>query len=245
MADVKVTGNVPTSLGGLVGVSSVKADRSAAAALGIAKKMNGVFPLAVCTLQADEIMANATTAGPPPPYPAEVIKSDKKWGDAALCAPPKKNAGSGNWGWLDCGNGVSAQDLKNYIKNGCHTSLLTLNGSPPSSIIEGAPGNKGNANGIETELKAALDQVYAFPVYTTIGDNGSGAKYTITGFIQLKICAAAGQTGTCYDSAKPVGDDDLQVRFVDYVPMGQINTLCGIGGASCPAFNSYVTSLIK
>ena len=113
----------------------------------------------------------------------------------------------------------------------------------PLQTIDGTPGNKVNANGLQTALQAALDQVYAFPVYTTIAGNGSNAEYTITGFIQLKICAAGGQTGACYDNTKPVGGDDVQVRYVAYVPVGQINTLCGIGGVSCPAFNSYVTSL--
>ena len=115
---------------GLVGVSSIKADRSASAALGVAKKLNGVFPLAICTLQADEIMANATAAGAP--YPAEVIKSDKVWGVGSLC-PPQNGNGSGNWGWLDCGSGVSVPALVNSITTGCNTSSLVLNGSPPST----------------------------------------------------------------------------------------------------------------
>ena len=241
-ADVAVRRNVPTSFGGLVGVSSIKADRNAAAALGIAKKVTGVFPMAICTLQAEEIVNHAAASGEP--YPAEVIKSDKVWGSGALCQPQQGN-GSGNWGWLDCGNGVSVPDLVNYINSGCNASLVLSGSNPPTTTIDGTPGNKVNASGLQSALLAALDKVYAFPVYTTISGQGSGTEYTITGFIQLKLCAGAGKTGTCYDNTVPMGSDDLQVRYVAYVPVGQINALCGIGGASCPSFNSYVTNLIQ
>ena len=125
-ATVTVTRDVPTTLGGMVGVSSLRSSKDASAALGVARQVDGIFPLGICENEANEIVANATAANALGlPYPIEKIDVDKVW--KADCSI---GGGSGNWGWLNCGSGVSAVDIGMYISQGCKADL-TLSGTPP------------------------------------------------------------------------------------------------------------------
>jgi Flp pilus assembly protein TadG len=229
-ATVNVTRDVPTTLGRLVGVPTLTAARSGSAALGVAGKVSGVFPLAVCYLEANTIASDATNAAaasPPQPYPIETILASKVWA-GAQCSPPNHD-GSGNWGWLDCGNGVSAPGLGKSISEGCKSDL-TLTGTPASVQADGAPGNKINSNNVQGPLDAVLGKVFAFPVYNAITGHGSGTQYTIIGFIELKILS--------YTT-----DGDFKVQYVSYSPGGTIDDLCGIGGLQCTTYNAWATGL--
>jgi hypothetical protein len=230
-ATVNVTRAVPTTLGQMVGVPSVVASRSGSAALGVAGKVSGVFPLAVCYLEANTIATDATNAAaasPPQPYPIETILASKVWGTGSPCNPPH-GAGSGNWGWLDCGNGVSAPGLGKSISEGCKSDL-TLSGTPAQALADGTPGNKINSNNVQGPLDAVLGKVFAFPVYNAISGHGSGTQYTIIGFIELKILS--------YTT-----DGDFKVQYVSYSPGGTIDDLCGIGGLQCTTYNAWATGL--
>ncbi|WP_143056271.1 Tad domain-containing protein [Pedococcus cremeus] len=224
-ATVRVQRDVPTSLGRMVGVSSVHADKDGSAALGVARQVSGVFPLAICKAEADEIANNATLAGSP--YPIETIAVDKVWN--ADCSAGSN--GSGNWGWLNCGDGLSATDIGSYISNGCKADL-TLTGTPPTLTVNGAPGNKINSGNVAGPLSAVLGKTYAFPVYNKISGNGANTNYTIIAFIQLKLIS--------YD-----GDGNIKVQYVSYSPVGDINNLCGIGNIQCTAYNAWATGLVN
>ncbi|MGO4602327.1 hypothetical protein [Terrabacter sp. 2YAF2] len=226
-ATVTVTRAVPTSLGQIVGIPSVTASRDGSAALGVANRVNGVFPFAICNMQAQAIASDATSdAANGLPYRTETIASDKVWN--AACSTGN---GSGNWGWLACGNGVSVPDIAKSISQGC-LSDLTLAGTPPHVAADGAPGNKINSNNITSALDAALGRVFAYPVYDAIDGHGANTTYNIMGFIELKLL---GYTK----------DGDFQMQYVAYSPGGNINDLCGIGIVQCTAYNAWATGLRK
>lgn len=225
-ATVTVERDVPTMLARVAGVDTVKASRNASAALGVAQDVNGVFPLGVCNKEADAIAAEAaaaSTAGLP--YPTHTIDVTKVWN--ADCSAG--SAGSGNWGWLDCGEGLSAVAIGGYIANGCDTSL-TLQGSPASVTVGGAPGNKINSANVSGPFDAALGNVYALPVYDKITGHGSTTDYRIVGFIQLKMIG--------YDT-----DGNVDVQYVSDSPVGDVDSLCGIGSITCTAYNAWSIGL--
>lgn len=218
-ATVTVQRDVPTTLGKLAGVDSIRASRNAKAGLGVAQGVAGVFPLAICEDQADAIIANATGS----PYPLETIDVNKVW--KADCSTKK---GSGNWGWLECG-GNGTPTLVDAILNGCDIDL-TLTGDPPTATVDGTPGNKINAGPVRTALDSVKGRVFPFPVYDKITGNGAGTAYRVIGFINL--------TFVNHDK-----DGNITVRYVSYTPVGELNPACGIGAGSCTAYNAYVSGL--
>ena len=59
---VTVQRDVPTTLGRLAGINSIKATRQASAGLSVVGSMNGgAFPLTICDDQARAIMSRATS----------------------------------------------------------------------------------------------------------------------------------------------------------------------------------------
>ena len=217
---VTVQRDVPTTLGRLAGVNTVKASRQASAGLGVSGVVKGgAFPLTICDEQAKAIMSRAITS----PYPVELIDVDKVW--KADCS--SKN-GSGNWGWLDCG-GNGTPILADAIVNGCNIDI-TLAGSPPTITLDGTPGNKINAGPARTALESVKGETFAFPVFDKVTGNGAGTQYRIVGFINLKFI----------DFDK---DGMIQVQYVSYSPAGSINPACGLGGSLCTPFNAYVIGL--
>jgi Flp pilus assembly protein TadG len=241
-AEVGVAKTVQSTFGGLAGVSSLRVDRISQADLGIAQKVGGLKPVGVCSLQAQDIMTHATAdAAAGLPYRAELIALDKIWQSTQSC---DGSGGSGNWGWLDCGQGNGANDLGDALKDGC-PNALTLNATtPPSVTISGTPGNKGNSSHVRGAMAAILDDEATLPVYDTYAGNGNNATYRVIGFLTVKICGFDSSIrGTCYDSAVGMGSNEIQVRYVSYSPLGQLGNTCGIG-ATC-AYNSYVTKLVR
>lgn len=218
-ATVTVQRDVPTTLGRLAGVRSVKATRKANAGVGPAKNVVGAFPLAICEEQADAIIANATSS----PYPIETIDVTKVW--KADCS---SKSGSGNWGWVECGgNGIPT--LVDAILDRCDIDL-TLTGTPPTVSVGGTPGNRINAGPVRTALDSVKGKVFPFPVYDQITGNGAGTAYRVIGFINL----------TFIDFDK---DGNIQVQYVGYSPVGELNPDCGIGSVNCSAYNAYVIGL--
>lgn len=243
-ASVQVSKTIPVSLGGIVGVHDLAVNRVAKAALGVANSVTGVRPFGVCTWEAQHIVANAEAAkAAGQPYPAEVISPDKVWKDSSgnnqSC---DGSGGSGNWGWLDLGQGNGAKDLGDLIKNGSSTPM-TVGGSGLN--IDGTPGNKGNSNNVSDAWKAIMDSTFPLPVYDSFSGNGSSVKYHIVGFISVQVCAYNKRDvkGTCDDPSLSMTGDDIEVRFAGYTPIGSISGICGIG-LTC-ANDTYVTRLVK
>jgi hypothetical protein len=71
--------------------------------------------------------------------------------------------------------------------------------------------------------------------------------YTVSGFLTVQLCGFDSNIeGACFDPTVPMGDNEMQVRFVSYTTAGNLdgNNLCAIGDSSC-AFDSYVTKLVS
>jgi Flp pilus assembly protein TadG len=218
--NVTVQRDVPTTLGKLAGINSVKATRNAGAGLSVVGSMKGgAFPLTICDEQAKAIISRAVSS----PYPIEVIDVDKVW--KADCSG--KNGGSGNWGWLDCG-GNGTPGLVDAILDGCDLDL-TLTGNPPTITVDGQPGNKINAGQLQGALDTVKGQTFAFPVYDKVTGNGSGTQYRVVGFINLKFID--------YDK-----DGNITVQYDSYSPVSSLSSTCGIGG-SCASFGSLAIGL--
>jgi len=242
--NVAVKRTISTSLGRIIGVNSLDVNRNATADLGVANDVAGLRPVGVCTYQAQQIVTDAEAdkaAGNP--YRAEIIGLTKVWQGNKTCDGA---GGSGNWGWLDLGQGNGANALGDAIASGAPTTLgLTVNPSPsPASVqLGGNPGNKGNSANIHSGFTAIMDKTVVLPVYNTYADNGSNATYQVIGFLSVKVCGYDNIHGSCYDSTQPTGTNDIQVRFASYSPVGTIDDVCGIG--TICSNDTYVTRLVK
>jgi Flp pilus assembly protein TadG len=258
-ASVSVAYPVKSILGGFAGFSSYTLNRQATAVLGAVNGVTGFLPVALCTNQAQSVVADATADVPArgTTYRHELVNLTKVWPTGTPCA----SGGSGNWGWLDC-QGNSAPSVAYGIQHGC-PDTITLNTatSPPSFIASGTPGDKFNAGPVDTAMGSVMDQVRVVPVYSSVTASGNNASYTIIGFLSVRICGSKSNsktnTGDCYvtsdplavTASNPTGDvtlvsNSLQVQFVDYTPVSDISSLCGLGTITCQ-FNVTKTQLIK
>lgn len=242
-ARVMVSHSSQTYLGNLAGVAEIDFDREAVANLGVANEVGGVLPLALCVHQAQEIMDHAEidrAAGLP--YRAETIRVDRVWTAPNLCR--SSTGASGNWGWLDLGQGNGASALGELIRTG-HGATIDLTG--PTYSLNGTPGSKENSGPVKTGMEMRMDQRVTMPVYDRYDEDLSGqnAMYNIIGFISVQLCGYdnGSKRGTCFDSTIPGYPNDLQVRYVDFSPAGSIGDICGL--ADPCAFNAYVTALTE
>ena len=241
---VKVNRNINPILGQVAGVSTMHIDRTAVAALGVANGVSGLEPIGLCTNQATAIIKqHAADAFTATPDRAQLTQETKVWGGGAQC---DGGGGSGNWGWLKFpGMGNGSGELGDMIISGYggHLTLDTTK-NPPSYQVGAVPGNRGNNAHTHDAMQKIMDKTVTFPVYSTVTGNGNNTTYTVVGFLSLKMCGYD-QTirGTCYDPTVPMGSNDMQIRYIDYAPAGQLSKFCGIG-ATC-AFNAYVTKLLQ
>lgn len=242
VATVQVNKVVPTSFGRLVGVNNLNVGRASQAAMGVAYKVTGFRPIGICKYQAQDIISHATQdAANGVPYRGELISLTKVWNGSDTCDGA---GGSGNWGWLDCGQGNGASALGAVLASGC-TSTLTLDTSttPPSTVINGSPGNSANNTPVHTGMATIMDDVVDVPVYDTYTGTGQNATFRVIGFLSVKMCGYDVTTrGACYDPAVPMSGNDLQVRYAAYRPLGQLGGTCQIG-QPC-AYNALVTKLV-
>lgn len=222
--DVTVSRDVPTTFGGLAGVRSVRAEKSATAGLSGSVRTGGVFPLAICDQQADAIRAAAVNG---PPYLPTTIETDKVWQPGCGSAG---NGGSGNWGWLDCdpahGNGQPA--LIAAIADGCPVPFV-LTGTPATTSVDGTPGNRFNPQ-VSGAVTAATGRTYAFPVYDRVSGQGNNTSYRVVGFLSLTI--------------EGVDAREIRVSYAAWTPVGEFTSLCGLGASSCTTYSATATGLI-
>ena len=217
--------------------------RTALAALGVANGVHSLAPIGLCFKQANAIIEkHKADLAAGRPESAQLVPQVKVWAGPTQCG----TGGSGNWGWLDLGQGTgSASALGDLITSGADPGALTLDPTtnPPSYPIGGVPGNKANSAHTRTAVQTIMDTTQTLPVYSAVTDNGGNAVYTVYGFLSVKLCGFDKTTrGDCYDLAVPMGNNDLQIRYVDFTPAGDFGKLCDIG-SSC-AFNGYVTKLL-
>jgi len=241
---VAVNRAVNPIFGKVLNASAMQISRQAVAALGVANDVTGLLPITVCTNQANAIMArHAADVLAGLADGAQLVPLNKVWASGTSC---DGGGGSGNWGWLDFGKGVNVPDLVDYI-SGAYPAKITI----PLPPMDGTPGNKGNSSQVVDAMQALIDlnKVVTLPVYSTVSGSGANTKYAIVGFLSVKVCgyrdnSKEATSTTCYDSTAGVKltDNTMQIRYVDYVPVGQIGTVCAIGG-TC-AYNAYVTKLL-
>jgi Flp pilus assembly protein TadG len=221
-------------LGQMAGASAMNLTRQATAALGVIKGVPNVLPIALCINQAQGIIAHKVGA--------QEVPLNKVWPSAtSQCG----TGGAGNWGWLDLGYGVTPGDLADYV-NGLHPYTLT----PPVPPMDGASGDKGNANAVADAMQTIMDKNVLLPVYSTVTGGGNNAVYTIVGFIAVQICGYMSNNkqalGSCYDSTTPgvqLTGTDMQLRYSSYTPVGEIGEVCKLG--SLCAENAYLTKLLS
>lgn len=239
---VKVNRTISPILGSVLGASPMHIDRTAVAALGVVNEVRGLSPIALCTNQANAIVAaHVADAAVPRADRAQLVAAQKVWGSGSQCGAAD---GSGNWGWLDFGQGNGESALGAMITSS-YSGTLTLNPTaPPSYSMDGTPGNRANGNPVHGGMSTIMDKTVTFPVYSTVTGNGANAHYTVIGFLSVKLCGYDITTrGACYDDTVPMASNDMQIRYVDYTPSGQLGKLCDIG-APC-AYNAYVTKLLS
>jgi Flp pilus assembly protein TadG len=233
-AKVVVNRTMTPILGQMAGASAMNLTRQATAALGVIKGVPNVLPIALCINQAQDIMDHKVGA--------QEVPLNKVWPSAtSQCGTD----GAGNWGWLDLGYGVTPGDLADYV-NGLHPYTLT----PPVPPMNGASGDKGNANAVAAAMQTIMDKNVLLPVYSTVTGTGGNAVYTIVGFIAVQICGYMSNNkqalGLCYDSTTPgvqLTGTDMQLRYSSYIPVGEIGEVCALG-SSC-AENAYITKLLS
>ena len=223
-------------LGGVLGASPINVGQKAVAALGVANKVKSL-PITICTNEAKAII----TAAEKSPDVAQLVPLDKVWTGGASCDP---GGGSGNWGWLNFGKGVSVPDLVDYI-TGTYPSTLTL----PIPPIGGTPGNKGNSSQVVDAMNTVMNTVVNLPVYSTVSGSGANTKYSIIGFLSVKMCGFSSNskqaTGECYDAKTPgvqLTGNDIQIRAAKFIDAASIKEDCAISSAC--SFNDFVTKLI-
>lgn len=258
-ATVSVGKSVKTIFGGVFGVSSINIARVSAAALGAANDVRGLIPIAICTYEAQAIIANAMADVPArsATYRHEIVPLNKVWDGGRQCGTD----GEGNWGWLYCTDNNGVPDLSKGIQNGCPGALrLDTSTTPASYVADGTPGDKGSSNPVTTAMQSIMDKTVTLPVYNNVTGPGANATYTVIGFLSVRMCAYDNNnnhtvSGACYVTTDPlvssepdnvvVTKNTIQVQYVGYEPLvGQVNPYCAIGDTTC-AFNSYVTGLIR
>lgn len=258
-AAVSVTYPTKSILGGFAGFSGYTLNRQATAVLGAVNGVTGFLPLALCTNQAQAVVSDAMSDVPArsTTYRHELVNLTKVWPTGTPCA----NGGSGNWGWLDC-QGNNANSIANGILNGCpDTITLDPSTTPPSFIASGTPGDKLNSGPVDNAMAAIMGQVRVVPVYSSVSSQGNNASYTIIGFLSVRLCGNQANnktnTGACYVTTDPLAvtatnptgnvalvSDSLQIQYVDYTPVSDISSLCGLGTVTCQ-FNVTKTQLVK
>jgi len=248
-ATVSVQDSQTTGLGHLANVSSIPLQRVASAALGRLKDVVGVEPLGICLYQAKQIMNDALAAGKNDEgdYPAALISPTKVWGANSDCNGDK-NDGSGNWGWLDLGQGNGNKQLSDVIEEG-YDGKLTLSGgyfTVGGQPVTGSPGNKGNSSNVDSAFTAIMDKVVTLPIYDSFSGNGSNTTFHILAFMTVQICGwGASIRGSCYDTDPSVAASaqDLQLRYVGWTAEGDLDPSGKLGDPN--AFDSYTTALVR
>jgi Flp pilus assembly protein TadG len=258
-AVVSVTYPVKSILGGFAGFSGYTLNRQATAVLGAVNGVSGFLPIALCTNQAQAVINDATVDVPArsTTYRHELVNLNKVWPTGTPCA----NGGAGNWGWLDC-QGNSANSIADGIQNGCpETITLTSSTNPPSFTASGTPGDKLNAGPVDQAMATVMDKIRVVPVYNSVTSNGNNATYTIIGFLSVRLCGNEANhktnTGACYVTTDPLAvtasnpsgnvalvSNSLQIQYVDYTPVADISTLCGLGTVTCQ-YNVTATQLVR
>jgi Flp pilus assembly protein TadG len=212
--------------GGLYGYSSYALNKSARVVVGPPASVVGVRPFGLCD-------ANAAIQNSQPDAYLNLNFDNEDLGCGTA---------SGNFGTLDIRypavNGSPGSLVDDWVRYGYDGSLpttapLTVNGSP------GIP-----ASNLADDFQAILGTPIVLPTYDVRSGNGSNSVYNITGFVEVKVCgvkltSGSGSlaTGSCFQSSSATtGNNDrfIQLQFVRFIPIGQLDLTCQIAAACDP-----------
>ena len=136
-----VTKKQARNFGKAVGAAPITLTRTSVADLGVRNNPSGVMPIGLCQYQANTIINHAASdalAGLP--HRTELITLSKVWTGNQTCDGVD---GSGNWGWLDLGQGNGANALGDLIAAGGTTAEVTVTGNPPDPGAQRDAGQQG------------------------------------------------------------------------------------------------------
>lgn len=173
----------PTFFGGVLGADGIALREDARAVVGVGLP-RGLRPFAICGQDAQDLASADSQA-----QTLVFVKGDEACGGGGA---------AGNWGLLDFdGTGGGRGSGKD-----CDSASAMLNcwikegyaGTLPNPAIVGA--QTGAFGGLGDEMSAILGKEIPLPVYSSVSGNGDNAKYVVTGYIFVEICAYDFQSST-------------------------------------------------
>lgn len=209
--------NSPVYFGQVMGFDDIPIGQAAKSAVAPAGSIIGLRPFAIC--QAD---ANKLKAQPGVSYNVSVDNADLGCLSAA-----------GNWGVMDFDGGSNpAGDTEKWVRDGYDGPISVA----PPVFIDGDPGFPSPGK-LKDAMTSILDDEIVLPVFDQVTGTGANSKFRLTGFISVQLCAFAfnnkGGLGSCYTNLSPAPGDYLQLRFKRFIPIGELNTSCTLGTATC------------
>jgi Flp pilus assembly protein TadG len=213
----------PSFFGGILGRSSVPVTRSASVIVGPLGTVVGLRPFAICEAVADLVRATPGTT-----FVVPVTQADAGCGTAP-----------GNWAMMDFdGGNNSTGDSATWTATGYPYPVQT----DPPLLINGDPGFNVNAIQSEMDTMFAIDDI-VLPVYNSVIGTGNNSQFNIVGFISVTPCRykinsktgpaiAAVNPGCAALPASPPSDY-LQLKYSDYVPIGDVSLTCALGNDLC------------
>jgi Flp pilus assembly protein TadG len=219
---VKVAGAQasPSFFGSIFGQTSVPVSRNARAIVGPMGTVVGLRPFAICDKAADYIAAT----------PGSVFTYSFDNADLGC------SYAAGNWGVLDFDGGSNPTgDIINWILNGYNGPIVD---SPPI-YLNGDPGapNPGTFQSAMDTMMTLGDIV--LPVFSNVTGTGNSSQFQISGFISVTPCGwkfnnKSGTNPACFVTpTAPVPNDYLQMKFSEFIPIGQLNLTCKLGDDTC------------
>ncbi|HZJ06955.1 MAG TPA: pilus assembly protein TadG-related protein [Nocardioidaceae bacterium] len=213
----------PGFFGGIFGAGDIGLTQTATAVVGPAGTVLGMRPFAVCEAVAD--LRNTA--------PTTVVTIDFDNADVGC------GTASGNFGTLDIEGGTGSpgtSEVREWIEDGYPDPVSTI---PPFSF-EGRTGTP--SNDYSDQFEGILDDPIVLPVYDVRSGSGSNAIYNITGFVSVQVCAvklgpSSLLAGDCIETNAITADSSkrfLQFRFIQFIPVGELNTTCELNSACDP-----------
>lgn len=248
MVMVRVAGaeTSPNFFGGVAGpehTDGIDLTASATAAVGPAKSVVGLRPIAICQYYADMLMAEPETSH-------NVIYSV---GGAKTPGEPCETA-PGAWGLLDLdgAKGGGTNDVEDRLSGGFNESVglaedVFEGGCPEEAECLLSEQGAAGASLDEAMTDLLAEESFVVPVYDEVVKDGGNVLYHITGFLSLQLCGwdftkkspadTPNPTGACWDQyadPDPGGDSWMQVQFKGSVTIGEIDMSGGCGlGTDC------------
>lgn len=213
----------PGFFGAVFGADDFDLTASAKAVVGPAASIVGLRPFAICESVADLRHS----------VPGTVVTLDFDNADAGC------GTASGNFGLLDIAGGGGSPGtpvVRGWIEDGYGDPVPAV----PPFVFEGRTGTPSTS--YSDQFAAILDEPIVVPVYDTRTGHGSGSTYNITGFVGVEVCAvkldpSSLLAGACMESNAITADSHkrfVQLRFVEFIPVGNLNTTCPINATCDP-----------